>query len=208
MASSLSADEALERLREGNERFRAGKSRLRSMRPEELAKLAKGQEPFATIIGCSDSRVPPELIFDAVVGELFVIRIAGNVLSSEIAGSLQYAGAHLRTPLFIVLGHSGCGAVHAALDYRFRGKTEPSHIQVLVDSIQPALVSIDEAMSPRQQLAAAVKENVRWTMRQIMESVTRERVASGDFRLEGAVYDMSTGKVRLLPKQEPGGRAT
>ncbi len=93
IANTVAAAEALHLLIEGNARFRRGEASFTGMRPDALAKLAKGQRPFATILGCSDSRVPPELIFDAVLGELFVIRVAGNVLSPEIAGSLQYAGA-------------------------------------------------------------------------------------------------------------------
>ena len=88
---------------------------FRPIQKEILAELAKGQQPYATILGCSDSRVPPELVFDAGFGELFIIRLAGNVISPEVLGTLQYAGVHLRTPLFVVLGHEGCGAVQAAL---------------------------------------------------------------------------------------------
>src|ERR1051325_10740535 len=98
--AGLTADLALARLIAGNERFLRGESRHAATPRETLADLAKGQRPFATILGCSDSRVPPEWIFDAGLGELFVIRVAGNVLSAEVAGSLQYAGAHLQTPLF------------------------------------------------------------------------------------------------------------
>ena len=174
--TDVAADQALQLLLEGNARFRAGNSRFKGMRPEELAKLAKGQQPFATILGCSDSRVPPELIFDAILGELFVIRVAGNVLSSEIAGSIQYAGLHLRTPLFVVLGHSGCGAIHAALDYRFRGAKQHSHIQVLVDSIMPGIASVDESMSADKQFASAVEANVRWTVKQILATQAGARV--------------------------------
>ena len=86
------------------------------MQKEILADLAQGQHPYATILSCSDSRVPPELIFDAGLGELFIIRVAGNVISAEVAGSLQYAGRHLHTPLFVVLGHTNCGAVAAAIN--------------------------------------------------------------------------------------------
>src|SRR6201981_2687502 len=114
--SGPTADEALARLIAGNERFLRGEVRLTGFHPETLSGLAKGQQPFATILGCSDSRVPPEWIFDAGLGELFVIRVAGNVFSAEVAGSLQYAGSHLETPLFVVLGHEGCGAVMAALE--------------------------------------------------------------------------------------------
>ena len=106
-----SADESLQRLIDGNERFVAGRPTGLGNYRYGVSDLTEGQSPFATILGCSDSRVSPELIFDVGLGELFVVRVAGNVYSPEIAGSLQYAGAHLKTPLFVVLGHRGCGAV-------------------------------------------------------------------------------------------------
>jgi len=198
MTNAVSADDALLLLLEGNARFKRGEARFTGTRPDGLTTLAKGQRPFATILGCSDSRVPPELIFDAVLGELFVIRVAGNVLSSEIAGSLQYAGAHLRTPLFVVLGHSGCGAVHAALTYRLRGVRHRSRIQVLVESILPGLREIEPGAPAEAQLAASVEANVRWTMRQILETEAGARVVAGEFKLVGGVYDMMTGGVRFL----------
>src|SRR5690349_5921627 len=123
---TLSADEALLRLKAGNERFIAGKASFPTMQWEIMAELAKGQHPYATILCCSDARVPPELIFDASFGELFIIRVAGNVMSPEVAGSLQYAGRHLQTPLFIVLGHTNCGAVAAAVDARVHGTRQHS----------------------------------------------------------------------------------
>ena len=112
----ISAEEGLQRLKDGNKRFLVGGVRVLDPPHETLAELARGQHPFATILGCSDSRVPPEWIFDAGLGELFVARVAGNVLSPEVAGSLQYAGVHLQTPLMVVLGHEGCGAIQAALE--------------------------------------------------------------------------------------------
>src|SRR5512137_513135 len=134
-ARGVSAEEGLRRLMEGNARFINGTTRFSLICKEVLAALTHKQQPYATIIGCSDSRVPPELIFDANFGELFVIRIAGNVVSPEIAGTLQYAGTHLRTPLFVVLGHENCGAVQAALDVKFRNATVPSRIEILLQSI-------------------------------------------------------------------------
>ena len=116
---TISADEALQRLIAGNERFRQGQAHFPTIYRETLADLARGQQPYATILGCSDSRVPPELIFDANFGGLFILRVAGNVVSPEVMGSLQYAGQHLHTPLFLVLGHEGCGAVKAASIARF-----------------------------------------------------------------------------------------
>src|SRR5882762_10308314 len=119
--TNLSAEQALQYLVSGNERFRNGATRVSKQTRADLANFAEGQHPFATILGCSDSRVVPELIFDAGLGELFVVRIAGNVLSPEGAGSLQYAGSHLNTPLFVVVGHEGCGAISAALATRDHG---------------------------------------------------------------------------------------
>jgi carbonic anhydrase len=118
----VGADEALSRLMEGNARFLRGERRFTQAPIEILADLVKGQHPFAVILGCSDSRVPPELIFDAKFGDLFVIRVAGNVVSPGVWGSLQYAGTHLKTQLFMVLGHEGCGAVQAALAVKFQGQ--------------------------------------------------------------------------------------
>ena len=113
-----SAKAGLRKLIEGNERFMRGQAHFPTVCKETLADLARGQHPYATILGCSDSRVPPELIFDADFGELFIVRVAGNVISPEVRGSLQYAFELLRTSLFVVLGHEGCGAVQAALDFK------------------------------------------------------------------------------------------
>src|SRR6187455_2697099 len=134
---AYTANEALARLRAGNERFVRGRARFPTVRKEVLAALAKGQRPYATILGCSDSRVPPELIFDASFGELFIVRVAGNVISPEVMGSLQYAGVHLHTLLFVVLGHEGCGAVQAALHAREHGNRERSRIALLLENIIP-----------------------------------------------------------------------
>jgi carbonic anhydrase len=197
--SSVSSDEALQRLKAGNERFLAGAARFPTVQKEILADLAKGQHPFATILSCSDSRVPPELIFDAGFGDLFVIRVAGNVYSSEVAGSLQYAGRHLQTPLFVVLGHTNCGAVHAALDARLHGTRQRFHIQILVESILPGLTELDAELAPEALMAQAVEANVRWSMQQILETPEgRDREAEGRFKLIGAIYDIETGHLRFL----------
>jgi carbonic anhydrase len=197
--SGLKADDALQRLKAGNARFIAGTARFPTVQKEILADLAKGQHPYATILSCSDSRVPPELIFDAGFGELFIIRVAGNVLSPEIAGSLQYAGRHLQTLLFVVLGHTNCGAVAAAMETRLRGTREHSRIQLLVERILPGLEDIDSQLTPEAMLAQAVEANVRWTMRQILETPEgRERQVEGRVKLVGAIYQIETGLVRFL----------
>ena len=195
----LGAQEGLNRLMEGNERFLSGSARFPTIKKEVLASLTREQHPYATILGCSDSRVPPELIFDANFGELFVIRVAGNVLSPEVAGSLQYAGTHLKTPLFVVLGHENCGAVKAALDMKFRNAVQPSRIELLVQNILPCLENIDGHADPAAQIASAVEANVRWSMRQIAESPEgRTRSAEGAYMLVGAIFEIATGRVRFL----------
>ena len=196
----LSADEALARLIEGNQRFLRGEARSSAFRRETLVDLAKAQTPYATLLGCSDSRVPPEWIFDAGVGELFVIRVAGNVLSPEIAGTLQYAGTHLETPLFVVLGHEGCGAITAALATKHEGEQFRSRVQLLLESILPGLPDFDPTLSPEEQTSRAVESNVRWTVRQILDSPEGEaRMAERRMKIIGAVYEIETGRVRILP---------
>jgi carbonic anhydrase len=192
-------EEALRRLREGNGRFLRGVSHLPRIQKEVLSDLAKGQRPYATILCCSDSRVPPELIFDAGFGELFIVRVAGNVLSEGVAGSLQYAGTHLKTLLVVVLGHEDCGGVQAALQTKLHGTAYRSRIQFLVDHIVPALSPPDPGLPPQEQLSRAVEENVRWTMRQILESPEgRARRKEGRMRLAGAIFEIETGRVRFL----------
>jgi carbonic anhydrase len=195
----MTADEALQRLIEGNQRFRRGEPRRSGIAPETLAELARAQHPFATILGCSDSRVPPETIFDVGLGDLFVVRVAGNVISPEVAGSIQYAGAHLQTPLLVVLGHEGCGAIQAALAAMYQGVRERSRIQLLVDSIVPGLKALDGTLPPEGRLAQAVEMNVRGVVRTILDSPEgRARQAEGRVKCVGAVYELETGLVRFL----------
>jgi carbonic anhydrase len=198
-APAFTAAEVLARLQAGNERFVRGEARFPTVQKEILAELAKGQQPYATVIGCSDSRVPPELVFDAGFGELFVVRVAGNVISHEVMGTMQYAAVHLKTPLFLVLGHEGCGAVQAALASKFRGARERARIERLLDNIIPGLDGISADASADDQLTAGVEANVRWSMRQIMDTPEAQaRVAEGVLRLVGAVYELTTGRVRFL----------
>jgi len=201
---AISAEEALQRLIDGNKRFLAGAVRNSAPTMETMARLTRGQQPFATILGCSDSRVPPEWIFDVGLGELFVVRVAGNIISAEVAGSLQYAGAHLHTPLFVVLGHEGCGAIQAALETKFHGVRQRSRIQLLVDGILPALKGVDPGLPPRKRLAQAVENNVRRTVQTILESPEGQaRVAEGWMKIVGAIYEIQTGRVRFLEGSEP-----
>jgi len=198
-----SADEALARLIEGNRRFLRGEARISAFPRETLVDLARVQQPYATVLGCSDSRVPPEWIFDAGLGELFVIRVAGNVFSTEIAGTLQYAGSYLETRLFVVLGHEGCGAITAALATAHEGEQFRSRVQLLLARILPGLPDLDPTLSFEEQASRAVESNVRWTVRQILDTPEAQaRVAEGRTKIVGAVYEIETGRVRLLPPEE------
>jgi carbonic anhydrase len=197
--SGPTADEALARLVAGNERFVNGEARFPTVKKEVLAILAKGQHPYATIIGCSDSRVPPELVFDASFGDLFIVRVAGNVISPEVMGTIQYAAVHLRTPLFVVMGHEGCGAVQAAIAAHDGQSQERTRIRLLLDGMLPGLAHLPADLPPRERMNAAVEANVRWSMRQVLETPEgRTRVKEGVLKLVGAVYELETGRVRFL----------
>jgi carbonic anhydrase len=198
----IDADEALRRLLDGNARFVRGELRIPTVPQEVLAEIAKHQNPYAMILGCSDSRVPPELIFGAGFGDLFVVRVAGNSLSPEVAGSLQYASVHLHTPLLVVLGHGRCGAIKAALATKFRNIQQPSHIQNIVDGLLPALSRVDPALDPDAQILQGVEANVRRTIQQILESPEgRMRQAEGRMKVVGAIYELETGRVKFLDQR-------
>ncbi len=193
------AKEALARLVAGNQRFVRGRARFPTVKKELLAELAKSQHPYATILGCSDSRVPTELVFDASFGELFIVRVAGNVVSPEVMGTLQYAGVHLRTPLFVVLGHEGCGAVQAALAAKLQGEKQRKRIALLLENILPGLKDVDAQSEPQEILDAAVEANVRWSMHQVLSTPEgRARIKEGVMKLVGGVYELKTGRVRFL----------
>jgi len=195
----IGATEALRRLIDGNARFVAGASVQRLPSHARLAQLVESQHPFATVLGCSDSRVPPELVFDQGPGDLFVVRVAGNVVGSEILGSLAYALGHLETPLFVVLGHEGCGAVRAALEARRGGATESGPLGALVGAILPALDGLDPSLSPADELDHAVEANVRSTVRRLAATpACRAALERGAIDLVGAVYELTTGRVRFL----------
>lgn len=193
-----SAQAGLRKLIEGNDRFTRGKAHFPTACKETLAHLAKGQKPFATILGCSDSRVPPEIIFDADFGDLFIIRVAGNVVSPEVMGSLQYAGSLLHTPLFVVLGHERCGAVQATLQFKLHRVKQRSRIQTLIKSILPGLSDCDRRLQKDELLADAVEANVRWSMHQLMQTTECRKAVKSGTQLVGAIYEIRSGRVRFL----------
>jgi carbonic anhydrase len=200
------AKEALERLKQGNERFVRRQSLHGQISEELFVSLRDGQQPFAVILGCSDSRVPTELVFDQSFGDLFVIRLAGNIVSPGVVGSIQFAHRQLGTSLLVVLGHEDCGAVKAALAAKFHRAKHPEQIQQLVDMVEPALDGIDASLASADQLKAGVEANVRWSMHQLISKhegslSSREK---RDLLIVGAVYEISTGKVHWLDDGEDG----
>jgi carbonic anhydrase len=201
---AINPDEALQRLIEGNARFARGEPVQQPPGPRQLADLTQAQCPFATILGCSDSRVPPEMVFDQGLGDLFIVRVAGNVVSTEILGSLGYALAHLRTSLFVVLGHEGCGAVQAALKMKFHHQAEPGTVGELLEVILPGLEGINPSAPTEVQWQHAVEANVRWSVRQLAAAPgARALLSEGRIRIVGAIYELATGCVRLLREEEP-----
>ena len=197
---SITPEQALERLKEGNRRFTSGMLQHNQVSQERLASLVSVQRPIAAILGCSDSRVPPELVFDQGFGDLFVVRLAGNVIASKVYGSLQFARRYLGVPILVVLGHEGCGAVSATLACKLHQVEHPEYIQTLVDAITPALEHLDLSAPPDDRLQAAVEANVRWSMLQCKRVLADQPgpVEQRDFGIVGAVYELATGRVRWL----------
>lgn len=197
-APALTPDEALARLLEGNRRFVANKVFHPNESPAARAKLATGQSPFAIILGCADSRVPPEVVFDFGLGDLFVVRVAGNIVEDAGVGSIEYAVEHLGTPLVVVLGHERCGAVKAAIEALESGEEAPGHVAELVRKLKPA---VDAAKSePGDKAENTMRENVRRMVAELagLEPILKEKVAEGRLKIVGARYDLDSGVVELL----------
>jgi carbonic anhydrase len=199
--TGLTAEVVLADLMGGNERFVAGRPDSPRRRPEEYGLLATAQFPEAAIIACSDSRVPPEILFDQGVGDLFVIRVAGNVIADSgavVKGSIEYAVAVLKVPLVMVLGHSNCGAVKAAIDLAASNEPLPGAIDGLVRLIKPAVES--SAKEPGDKLTNAIRANVELGVERLhgLDPIVAEAVRGGKLKLVGATYDLASGRVKLL----------
>lgn len=190
----LNGEQALLKLKEGNERFVSKRCIHPNQSAERQAEVVKGQHPFAAILGCSDSRVPPEILFDQGVGDLFIIRVAGNILSEEILGTIEYAAEHLGIPLVLVLGHQKCGAVQAAVS----GGGVPGKIQRLVEALQPALT---KAKSLSGDLVEnTVRANVELVVDLLKKSnpIMTELIHAGKIKVVGGYYSLETGRVTVL----------
>ncbi len=211
-ATPLTADQALAKLKEGNERFVSGKS----MHPHsDAARLIQagtenqGDHAYATIISCSDSRVPVERLFDAGIMDLFIIRVAGNVIDTDEAGSIEYGLAHVNTPVFLVLGHTQCGAVTAVTAaVTGHGHALEINIPPLVDNIEPAVKRAMElnpkAKDAKDIVPAAIVENVWQGVTDLFmrSAKVREMAKEGKVKVVGAMYDVGTGKVDWLPEDK------
>jgi carbonic anhydrase len=193
----ISAPDALTRLREGNARFVAGTSNIDdAVSGARRAELVGGQAPFAVILACSDSRVPVELIFDQGLGDLFVIRVAGNIVAPSQVGSIEYAAAVLGAQLVVVLGHSNCGAVEATLKELAQEQAVRSpNLRAIVDRIGPALAGL-----ANPTLQAAVAANVRNAVKELRHGseILAGRVDAGDLTVIGAEYSIETGEVEFF----------
>ena len=193
--ADVKPDNALKKLVEGNKRFLTGKSIRPNQTPEKIKELASGQKPFAVIVGCSDSRVPNEIIFDQGLGDLFIVRTAGQVSSYASWGSMEFATTALGAKLIVVLGHTKCGAVAAACVV----PDVPGHIVTLINAIKPAAEIAKEMEG--DLVDNAVRVNVAKQVDQLkgLEPVLSKKVKNGEIKIVGAVYHLETGKVELLP---------
>ncbi len=194
-SAPVTADAALAKLMDGNRRFVAGRHENSSRSPERRAELTQTQKPSAIIVSCSDSRVGPEVVFDQGLGDIFVIRTAGEVLDAPGLGSIEYAVEHLGSPLILVLGHERCGAVSAAV----ASGHAPGHINALVSAIRPA---VEETKGqPGDHVDNAVRANVRRVVRQLKNSqpILAEFSHAGKVKIVGAYYDLDTGAVVMVP---------
>src|SRR5499427_145628 len=191
----VTPDSALAELKAGNAHHAAHRYQHPHENASRQRELIAGQHPHAEVLSCADSRVPPEIIFDQGLGDLFVVRVAGNVATDTEIGSLEYGAEHLHIPLLVVLGHESCGAVTAAVQ---PGEAE-GHIKALVDLIKPA---VEKSRGlPGDPVANAVRSNVELVVKQLRAStpMLSELVAQGKLKIVGGVYSLETGKVTWLP---------
>lgn len=199
--AGITPDEALKKLMDGNARFMKDDKEYVNWGEVRRKELAKGQKPFAVILSCSDSRVPPEHVFDQELGDIFVIRVAGNVADPIELGSVEYAAEHLNVPLVMVMGHRSCGAVTAATA---GGKPE-GNIGAIIKKITPAVESAKKRAKDKDKvLDAAIEDNAILVSKTLTEKseILKRLVESGKVKIVSAVYELHTGKVDILDSGE------
>ncbi|KAA1262118.1 Carbonic anhydrase 2 [Rubripirellula obstinata] len=199
---NVDAVEALKRIQEGNARFAAGESKHPHETKVWRASLEADQHPFAVVLGCADSRVSPGIVLDQGLGDLFVVRVAGNVVDTNVTASVEYAIDHLNTQLILIMGHTHCGAVTATYDYLADVEGEPAEVVSLLYRIEPAFTGLPDDLPRQQQIDLAISRNVRLSVRRLSRVPDlRRRINSGKIKIVGAVYDMHTGKLQILDDQ-------
>lgn len=191
-------DAAIKLLAEGNTRYVANKPNERDFSATRAAR-AQGQAPFAAVLGCADSRVAPELVFDQAPGDLFVVRVAGNFLTPDGLGSLEFGAAVLGTRVIMVLGHTSCGAVNATVDALQKGNNLPGHIADLVTAMKPGIEPVVK-QGGADLYGRAVVANVQANVKRITEAkpILSDMVAAGKLKIIGGVYELATGKVTVV----------
>jgi len=196
--NAIAPAEALKRLQEGNARYVANAPNQRDFSVGRAAR-AQAQYPIAAILSCADSRVAPELVFDQNPGDLFVVRVAGNIVNPDLLASLEYGVEFLGTPLIVVVGHSGCGAVDAAIKVLKTKAVLPGHLPELITAIKPAVI-VAEKTASGNLLDNAIAENVRRQVARLKDSppIVKQRYAGKKIDIVGGVYDIATGKVTLV----------
>lgn len=201
----ITASDALERLKDGNQRFVSGVRSIDTIvKKIQRANFVDGQEPFAIILGCSDSRVPAEIIFDQGLGDLFVIRVAGNIVAPSQVGSVEFAAERFGTPLVVVLGHSMCGAVMATIDELERPSDEKSsNVLSIVNRIRPTVEPLFETElrnDPDKLLESSIHANILAATNNLMHGsqMLEQLVQQGKLRIVGAEYSLETGEVKFI----------
>ncbi len=201
----ISAEDALERLREGNRRFVSDEVSEETLASREhRAGAAIPQKPFAIILACSDSRVPTELIFDRGIGDLFVIRVAGNVVAPSQIGSIEYAAKQFNTKLVVVLGHSNCGAVIATMqELALKESHRSPNLRAIVDRVRPALepiLSDGFDVDDETVISSCVRANIQASVEQLQHGslILEELIESGDLKIVGAEYSIETGNIKFF----------
>jgi carbonic anhydrase len=210
LSRGVSAASALQKLREGNARFAANARGTGTLiTAARRAKLTGAQEPFAIVLGCSDSRVPVELVFNQGPGDLFVIRVAGNIVAPSLIGSVEFAADRFGTRLVVVLGHSSCGAIQATIEELHRPTKQSPYLKAIVDRIRPGVEQLVTAGADDGALAvehAAMTANVRASVDQLRHgsAIIENLIANDGLVVTGAWYSLETGRVEFLEEALPG----
>lgn len=210
--AETAGDEAAKRLMNGNQRFISGQPAAKDLGDSRRKELVKGQHPFAVILSCSDSRLPPEHIFDQGLGDIFVVRTAGNTLDRISIGSIEYGVEHLHAPLLVILGHQQCGAVKATLDSHGKPrKTDKSHprdsIGEVIKKIRPAVEQAMKSSAPADVLEGAIRNNVRNAYRELLgkSPLIKELVRSGKLKVMLGEYLLDSGEIKVLDDKNTAG---